>query len=90
MGISVAGISGFGFAGNVGNGDNTAFKQDDVDNVEVRRLKVAKPLYCPYYSLTPPTQQRGDGDHYWKSDAFADNPFTIEAPPPCFCSLQLS
>lgn len=46
--------------------------------IEKITLKVKAPLFCPYHSISTP-DEKGGGAHYYKSNAFTHNPFTIAA-----------
>ncbi len=46
--------------------------------VDEVKIKVQKPLFCPYHSLSTP-EQKGGGAHYFQNDEFVHNPFTIPA-----------
>ncbi|WP_298488157.1 alpha-galactosidase [uncultured Maribacter sp.] len=46
--------------------------------VEQVSIKVKTPLFCPYHSISTP-EEKGGGAHYYKSQAFVHNPFTIQA-----------
>lgn len=67
------------------------FSQEDVDNIagkglnkfgimpgEKVKIKVAKPLFCPYHSVDD-VGDKGGNTYYYKSVAFDHNPFTIKA-----------
>lgn len=45
---------------------------------EKRSFKRKAPLFCPYHSLSS-AGEKGGGSHYFRSEAFVHNPFTIPA-----------
>ncbi|BAX79087.1 twin-arginine translocation signal domain-containing protein [Labilibaculum antarcticum] len=80
MGFALAGISGSSMAQVAGSaikqGSTTDFNV--VNGAEKVVLKVTKPLFCPYYSISTPAE-KGGGAHYYRNDAFNHNPFTVPA-----------
>lgn len=81
---SLAGMAVAGFAANhpvYGNVTNSVTSVTDNwlgEGTEVIRVQVQKPLFCPYHSLEVPGGKRG-GRHYYQSEPFTHNPFTIPA-----------
>lgn len=60
------------------DGYSTAGAVKACRKLEVVKLKVKAPLFCPYYSLST-AAEKGGGAHYYKSIPFEHNPFTIKA-----------
>ncbi len=79
-GMILTGVSG-SMVLNASNALETK-RQDRASNILTIKnkveIKVAKPLFCPYYSINEP-HEKGGNSYYYRSDAFTHNPFTAAA-----------
>lgn len=61
-----------------GQGNKQDIHTNSAGETEKIRVKVKKPLFCPYFNLSGPGE-KGGGAQYFKSVAFEHNPFTVRA-----------
>ncbi len=77
-GLSLIGTSGIAMNKSYQNSENVSVLKNDTSRDEIIKIKVTKPLFCPYFSLNKPNEKGGDS-YYYRSDAFNHNPFTVPA-----------
>ncbi|MBU2974437.1 alpha-galactosidase [Zobellia sp. B3R18] len=77
MGVALAGVTGPMAVKAASTHYEVASKKDPTRGEQVK-IKVTKPLFCPYNSDGTPAQKGGDA-YYFLSDAFTHNPFTVPA-----------
>lgn len=79
MGVALAGVTGpMAVKAASTHYGGVSSKKKPIRGGEQVKIKVTKPLFCPYNSDGTPAQKGGDA-YYFLSDAFTHNPFTTPA-----------